>query len=128
MAGREAQFDLALERLVNDLESTIAMERALGGKTVGKARSKSKRKDADIVVGGEGLTKIARNVIEVCKRRRMETCTPIVNITNTELSRMARFTDKFNLVPYEHFMHYVPRLVNIVTVRCGNSAPSQFHV
>jgi hypothetical protein len=29
---------------------------------------------------------------------------------------MARFTDKFNLKPYEPFLHYVPRLVNVVTV------------
>jgi len=50
------------------------------------------------------------------KRHREENQTPNL-LDDTSLSQFTRFTDQIALDPYKQFLHYVPRLVNIVTVK-----------
>ena len=60
---------------------------------------------------------IANTVLAACNRKRnAATYESEALVTDDALSKMARFTDKFKLKPYERFLHYVPRLVNVVTV------------
>ena len=47
------------------------------------------------------------------RKRSLDDTKP--DISDKALSKAARFTDKFNLKPYEPFLHYVPRIVNVVT-------------
>jgi hypothetical protein len=125
MSSRTEQFDQAFQALVTDVASTLAMESALGGKgplKTPKARGKQKNTSfshAALSMEPRDPVKIAEVVLKECKRKRkaMEDGTA-QRVTDEELFKTARFTDKFKLRPYERFLHYVPRLVNVVTVRC----------
>jgi hypothetical protein len=119
MGDRAEQFERALACLVDDVENTVAMEHALEGKAWTKPRQRARRGGAS----ARGVVQITREMLEACKRRRLETSVPTFEITDAAVSRMARFTDKFKLLPYEHFIHYVPRVVNVVTVRYITTQP-----
>lgn len=120
MASEEA-FKHAYTSLVSDIASTICMENALSGRgplKVPKPRGRSRR-----CKGHPGETPtprdpiaITRAVLDECvqQRKRARPCAPD-NLTDEALSKMARFTDKFNLQAYQKFLHYVPRIVNVVT-------------
>ena len=60
------------------------------------------------------------------KKRKSMSSNKATDTSDEALSKMARFTDKFNLKTYEPFLHYVPRLVNVVTVLCTTPHPSLF--
>jgi hypothetical protein len=125
MEDRRAQFDAAFKRLASDVASTLAMESALAGKGPvknPKTRSRSKKSAAanqSVAVDPEPRDPLALldEVLVACKRRRREVAEGQENTTPPELiNKLACFTDKFKLAPYKNFMHYVPRLVNVVTV------------
>lgn len=125
MEDRKAQFDAAFKRLASDVASTLAMENALSGKAtvkVAKTRSRTKKSalsSQSISVDPEPRDplEILDGVLVACKRKRREMAEGRENTVSPELlNRMACFTDKFKLSPYQNFMHYVPRVVNVVTV------------
>lgn len=125
MEDRKAQFDAAFKRLASDVASTLAMESALAGKGPvknPKTRSRSKKSAAanqSVAVDPEPRDPLAilDEVLVACKRRRTEMAEGQENTMSPELlNKLACFTDKFKLSPYRNFMHYVPRLVNVVTV------------
>ena len=123
MSSRTEQFDQAFQALVTDVASTLAMESALGGKgplKIPKARGKHKNASfshVSLSTEPRDPVEIAEVVLKECKRKRraMEDGTTH-RVTDEELFNMARFTDKFKLRSYERFLHYVPRIVNVVTV------------
>ena len=127
MVSRDEQFDQAFKQLATDVVSTLAMEHALNGKgplKVPKTRGRSKKAamhaaSSDLYdVEPRDPVEIALAVLSACNRKRKATVgSDEVPITDEVMSEMARFTDKFKLKPYENFLHYVPRLVNVVTVR-----------
>lgn len=132
MRTRDEQFDQAFKQLATDVVSTLAMEHALNGKgplKVPKPRGRSKKalvsaaaNDLSAVYPRDPV-EIAHTVLAACNRKRKAaTDEREALVTNDALSKMARFTDKFKLKPYEQFLHYVPRLVNIVTV-CAPPIP-----
>tara|TARA_B110000046_G_C13002528_1_gene402843 strand:- start:1415 stop:1708 length:294 start_codon:yes stop_codon:yes gene_type:complete len=97
------------------------MENCLGGKGIlklPKPRGRGKRCNqlTDHVPIPRDPVEITKSVIDECKnmRKRMANDNE-VDISDERLSKMARFTDKFSLKPYEPFLHYVPRVVNVVT-------------
>ena len=102
------------------------MEHALNGKgplKVPKTRGRSKKAPASAAsnemsaVEPRDPVEIAHTVLAACNRKRKAATDKIeALVTDDALSKMARFTDKFKLKPYERFLHYVPRLVNVVTV------------
>lgn len=126
MKTRDEQFDQAFKQLATDVVSTLAMEHALNGKgplKVPKTRGRSKK--TPVAAASNDLSavdprdpvEIARTVLAACNRKRKAvTDESEALISDDALSKMARFTDKFKLKPYERFLHYVPRLVNVVTV------------
>lgn len=128
-----SDFDSALLALTKDVLSTISFETGLSGRG-GAIRTKPKvvpsrkkqcsppPKPATAVVRGEGAgrdtVEATRRVVDACKEeRRMEALrTTPPDYSAKALSEQARFTDRFCLHPYSQFLHYVPRLVNVVTV------------
>lgn len=127
MASRDEQFHKAFEQLTLDIISTMYMESAIRGKgepQITTCRKRSKKRESSgatrsdiFVMEPRDPVEIAHKVIAACNRKRKESeggneeC-----ITDEALSKMAHFTDRFRLKPYERFMHYVPRIVNVVTL------------
>lgn len=99
------------------------MENSLSGKgplKLPKPRGRGKcfKGSGDPAPVAREPAEIMKSVLEECKKKRKwMASTKEADTSNETLSKMARFTDKFNLKPYEPFLHYVPRLVNVVTVR-----------
>ena len=120
----DSDFKQAFVSLYRDVQSTLEMEAALAGKgplKQAKPRVK-KRKDRESTESppkARDATEITKTVLDACNAERVRAKAKAVKVdTSTEkLSSMARFTDRFNLKPYQKFLHYVPRLVNVVTVR-----------
>lgn len=72
-----------------------------------------------------------RTCIHACqesRKRHREESGPPEDTSDESLSQYTRFTDEMALDDYKQFLHYVPRLVNVVTVRvaplfCVNHCP-----
>lgn len=117
------EFKTAFLALSSDVTSTLQMENSLSGKgpiKLPKTRGRGKRSkgNSDPAPTPREPTEIMKSVLEECKKKRKWMASNKATDTSDEaLSKLARFTDKFNLKPYEPFLHYVPRLVNVVTVR-----------
>jgi len=123
MTSRTSEFDLGFQALVADVASAIAMETALGGKgslTIPKLRGRQRKTRVlhpALSTEPRDPVEIAEAVLTECNRKRKAIEDDTVQYcTDEEMFKMARFTDKFNLRPYERFLHYVPRLVNVVTL------------
>ena len=60
-------------------------------------------------------------VVQACReeRKRKLAVTPDEDLSDELLSKLARFTDAAALAPYAPFLHFVPRLVNIVCYYTG---------
>lgn len=107
-----------LSKLLHDVTSCPVLESLACGK--GKLKPAKARRRA----GGvdplsvdthefdvhERVTTVVNACREERKRRRVED----EELTDEHLSKLAKYTDKHNLVDYERFLHFVPRLVNIV--------------
>lgn len=59
-----------------------------------------------------------KGVVQACQRERKRRAAldPSEDLSDARLSKLARFTDAFDLSPYEPFLHFLPRLVNVVTL------------
>lgn len=69
----------------------------------------------------ENLTDATECVLARCRtsRKRKLEETPPRDVSEARLSRLASLTDHLPLRDYDRFLHLVPRLVNVVTVRAG---------
>jgi hypothetical protein len=116
----EDPFKEAFKQLASDVASTLAMENALSGKgpvKIPRSRGKGRKDSAEFCPQTRAPVEITRGVLTECNTERKRSRGDTKEDTSDEaLSKVARFTDKFNLKPFEPFLHYVPRLVNIVTV------------
>lgn len=123
-AEPDSEFDSMMHALVRDVVSTNATECRLDGKPpvvsvpeVVKLKRSMEDDRADAALQGRDVRILVADVSRECKRCRLKAHAPPADRTSDrELSCRARFTDKFNLKPYTHFIHYVPRLVNTVTL------------
>ena len=100
------------------------MENALAGKPPSKATKaknrlkKDQESEQQYTVEPRDPVEIVKEVLKNCKRKRDELkANNDQSVTDYTLSQLSRFTDKFDLKPYASFLQYVPRLVNVVTVR-----------
>ena len=117
-------FDEAFFRLASDVATTLQMENAMSGKSdpkVAKSALKSNKESDDLPFRVASApprdpVEILRTVLKNCKRKRKSMQSEELEIDDYRLSQLSRFTDKFNLTPYTRFLHYVPRLVNVVTL------------
>lgn len=122
----------------NDLESfacgkpLVKKSRKPASRAAGKSRSKhapTSARDDDAHRGEEqnrdqdqdsttAAIRIVSKVVEHCRNVRQRcTCDPKEDSDmSAELCKQARFTDGIALESFQHFLNYVPRLVNVVTV------------
>ena len=120
----EYDFKEAFVSLYRDVQSTLVMEAALAGKgpvkqTKPRGRKRKDQETTESPPRARDATEITKTVLDACnaERRKAKAKAVKVDTSDEKLSSMARFTDRFKLKPYEKFLHYVPRLVNVVTVR-----------
>ena len=129
------EFDCAYASLAADVVTAIDMEAAIAGR--GPAKKPRTRGRANGAAGskqcvGKGVLhpsktrstkELVHSVIKACvEERRRTPSNSGPDLSDEALSRYTRFTDKFALKPYERFLWYVPRLVNVVTVAtCSNN-------
>lgn len=122
----DSEFREAYSALVKDVATSISMEDALSGRAASKRPKGGKKRSRD--PDSERplpCRDVANRVLKACREaraRKLAVTTP-EDISDAALSRAARFTDKFALKSYEPFLHYVPRLVNVVTVRSPRPLP-----
>tara|TARA_Y100000389_G_scaffold197342_1_gene231771 strand:+ start:8338 stop:8949 length:612 start_codon:yes stop_codon:yes gene_type:complete len=116
----DSEFTEAYRALVKDVATSIDMKNALSGRSEVVTHKSSKKRDRDPDAEQPlPCLDVAARVLKACREaraRKLAATTP-EDISDAALSIAARFTDKFSLKSYEHFLHYVPRLVNVVTVR-----------
>jgi len=122
-AMSDSDFKEAFVSLYRDVQSTLEMEAAMAGKgPLKQAKPQGrKRKDRESVESppkAREATEITKTVLDACNAERAKAKVKAVKVDTSDekLSSMARFTDRFNLKPYQGFLHYVPRLVNVVTL------------
>ena len=69
-----------------------------------------------------------KEIVCVCnKKRKLVNSEKNAVPSDEEISRMAKFTDKFNLHTFRNFLHFVPRLVNVVTVSFASLSSIWMH-
>jgi transcription initiation factor IIE alpha subunit len=130
MTTPKMTFDQAFQKVANDIMSTVTMECSLSGKRLPKQikrRNRHKKKHShkpylELDFQTQDPVKTLELVISNChKKLQLMQNKESVEVLSRKISRLACFTDKFNLAPFKHFLHYVPRIVNVVTVRtCYN--------
>ena len=115
------KFKEAFLSLSADVLTAVHMENALTGKGPLKnlkTRGNKKNRATERVSIPKDPVTLTKRVIDACKTSRKRAVVTFTrDISDEALNKVARFADKFNLKPYEPFLHYVPRLVNVVTVR-----------
>ena len=133
----DAQFESAYAALVADVASATDMEAAIAGRNPPKQskqlRTRTRARSRAAPDGGKRAGKqavhastprsaeeIARSVLQACvEQRNRAPPDPGPDLSDEALSQYAKWTDKFALKPYARFLWYVPRLVNVVTVRAA---------
>ena len=123
--AKKQQVDLnaAFSDLVRDVKSSVVLESLVCGKGVAmppKQRVRKRGPSPRVVPSTNTMSfdthaRVA-DVVGACraerKRREREEAPP--EISDQELYKLTRFTDGMLLEPYAPFLHFVPRLVNIV--------------
>lgn len=115
----------ALRALQADVATCQTLENALRGKpatTEPKPRAgKGARKDtAASGTSGREVGDVLTTCIQECtasRKRFREESVATDDLSDEGLSQFTRFTDDIGLDVYKDFLHYAPRLVNVVTVR-----------
>ncbi len=119
--------------LLRDVRRAELFETLLVGQSVPKARPTKCQKrsaaaltlNADIgLPPAEAAAETVRSVVgAMAEHRKRPRTVDTEALEDADLSAGARFTDAFALTPYAPFLHYVPRIVNVVTVRFACSHP-----
>lgn len=131
-ATRSDMEDL-LKAVVGDVNACPILESLVCGKGMPKPPKQRARK------GGRGRQSassstseppfdakaIIRKTVKQCRKIKelRQTC-DLLHVNDDTLCKYARFTDGVALAPFAPFLHYVPRLVNVVTVRASHCALS----
>jgi TATA-box binding protein (TBP) (component of TFIID and TFIIIB) len=111
-------MDEAFAVLKEDVDTCLALEARMRGTRTAPTKSKSKDKRAS-AVKLKTVKDVLESSVSACGKKRKqlaEEAGPGESKENAALSQYARFTDAMALDPYKMFLHYVPRLVNVVTL------------
>ena len=111
-----------LHELTRDVSAAATLESLVCGKGIPKVpRQRTRRR---LALGRSvqrqsvpfDTNERVADVVKTCRdeRKRRVDEEPANALDNAALTKYARFTDGMALKPYEPFLHYVPRLVNIV--------------
>ena len=136
MTESDDASEAAFRALVADVRSAELLEAMVTGTSrlrprprsrplTGPSASRAKRSAADEVQASlpEAVATVRRVVRRLAEARRTRVVDAPEPIDNDALSRQARFTDRFALAPYRPFLHYVPRIVNVVRRRSHARRP-----
>ena len=101
-------FGEVLRKVREEVNAAIILENRLGGK-VQKSKSESTPTP---------LPKLLDESLSACKeqRKRKLELNGDGLVDDNEMLKLARHTRNYAIAPYEKFLHYVPRLVNVVTL------------
>ena len=125
-----------MDRLLSDVTGCEDVENLLRGKDAprvtqrrlprsgerGRGKGRGRGRGAGRVAhpplpAARTVQQLVDSCIQACKKQRVaEEKAEEAEITVSALSQYSRFTDGMCLAPYERFLHYVPRLVNVVTL------------
>ena len=138
------ELERTLVDLVHDVAACATLESLVCGKGMPKAAKPRARRRANGAAPSAGAARTAlskavpfdtcervRTVVDACReaRKRLRERTPDEQLGDAALSKLARFTDGAALAPYAPFLHFVPRLVNIVRCCTGtHSLPITPHL
>ena len=106
----------AFATLQSEVATCLALEARMRGSRTTPAKGKQKEKRPP-GLKLKTVQEILERSVTACsnKRKRMaEEAGPGEDKGDAALSQYARFTDAMALDPYKQFLHYVPRLVNVV--------------
>jgi len=139
----DAVMEAAFATLLRDVRQAEVVEGMLSGSVVRAAAKRAAKpakaggRRAATAIGDNPLTAelgvcpyeataaTVRHVVRVMATTRKRRCTGVQQPTDDEeLSAQARFTDRFALAEYQRFLHYVPRIVNVVRLRRPKAAMS----
>ena len=116
-------MDEAFATLVRDVRVAKRFEALLAPKRESKKRGAAEPALVESVsfqAAAERVRDVVEAVAAARKRRRVK---PPPDRSDRALCAMTRFTDKFALKPYEPFLHYVPRVVNVARRRVSAEWP-----
>lgn len=125
------------DELVSDVLGCVNLESLVCGKGTPRPPKARVRRRLN---GSRAVTEIPKGasfdtydrvsvVVNACRSERKRTLLDDAGTDTSDemLCRMARFTDGLALVEYTPFLHYVPRLVNIVrSLGCTACKPASF--
>lgn len=113
------ELTTTFQKLVDDIHTCTVMESLVCGRAYSPSHTKGKRKrdseslDSQI----ERSISMVRETVEHCsKTRNLHTERDKPDCSDKALCKLATFTDDMALEPFQPFLQYVPRLVNVVTV------------
>jgi hypothetical protein len=110
-------MEAALEALREDVATCSALEQELRGKAAEpKPRAGKARAQPQAGAKARALEDVLGTCVLACKesrKRAREEQQPAQDLSDEALSQYTRFTKHTALKPYEPFLHYVPRLVNV---------------
>jgi len=119
-----AQMPETYDELVADVMACATLESLVCGKGMPKAPKPRARRRLAAGRGAQAQTKgtpfdtyeRVSTVVKACRAERKRARAEEVQVDTTDetLSAQTRFTDSMALADYAPFLHYVPRLVNIV--------------
>ena len=106
--------DDAFAALRRDVHTTLAYEASLRGRPEYAADARDAAPAAQVNSDAKrGLDAALDAALGARKRARAE-APAADDLSDAALSQYARFTKEIALAPYTPFLHYVPRLVNVV--------------
>ena len=101
-------FGAKLRRLRGHVNATVDVENRLGGKAQKPKSGAAPTPLPELLEGAVGACKAQR------KRAREEEANG--HVDDAELLHLARHSRNYALHPYRKFLHFVPRLVNVVSL------------
>ena len=116
-------MDAALQALQVDVATCQSFENLLRGKPeAAEAKARGGKSSRAVAASAVVQTRTVEAVLDACmeackasRKRHLDEAGPGDDRSDAGLSQYTRFTDGIALKDYEQFLHYVPRLVNVVT-------------
>lgn len=108
------EMELALQALRADVDHTIGLDLQLRGK-LPKSKTKTFQRQPVTKLAEPVKRRLSQTLQSLKDERKRARCTEDLH-SNVALSQFTRFTNEIALKPYTAYLHYLPRLVNVVAL------------